>query len=156
MAPGPLEVRALIRDDEIHGAFPLMAQLRDRIDPATFVAEVRRQAIQGYELWGGFDAGRLVVLAGVRRTHTLSRGEHVFVDDLVTVEAERGHGYGTAMLRWLAERAARQGLARIYLDSRATARGFYEQLGFSFMTSIPASIEVETLRAGSSGTSEAQ
>lgn len=134
-------------EGEIAAAFPLMAELRDRIAADTFVAEVRRQQVEGYELLGGFEAGRLVVLAGVRRTHTLSRGEHLFVDDLVTTGEFRGRGHGAAMLRWLAARAAREGVARIHLDSRATARGFYAQLGFRFTTSIPACIDVEALLA---------
>jgi hypothetical protein len=33
----------------------------------------------------------------------------------------------------------------ICLDSRATARGFYERLGFEFRTSIPSWISAERL-----------
>ena len=102
-----------------------------------FLAEVRRQAIQEYRLYGGYEDGRLVVLAGVRRSHTLSRGEHLFVDDLVTAEDARGRGHGRAMLEWLGLQAAAQGIPRIYLDSRATAKGFYERAGYTFLTSTP-------------------
>ena len=56
----------------------------------------------------------------------------------------RGKGYGRELLRGVASRAA-GGLARIHLDSRATAKGFYEKLGFRFHTSIPCGIEVEEL-----------
>ena len=54
------------------------------------------------------------------------------------------------MIRWLAERAAAQGVKRIHLDSRSTARGFYEKAGFVFATSIPCSVDVDdpSLRAG--------
>ena len=78
-----------------------------------------------------------MALAGVRRSHTLSRGEHLFVDDLVTAEDVRGRGHGRAMLDWLGEQAAAEGIPRVYLDSRATAKGFYERAGFTFLTSIP-------------------
>src|SRR4051794_26673275 len=91
---------------EITEAFSLMSVLRDRIRPETFLAEVRRQQCQGYQLVGGFEDGALVALAGIRRTHTLSRGEHMFVDDLVTDERARGQGHGAALLRWVAARAA--------------------------------------------------
>jgi GNAT superfamily N-acetyltransferase len=140
-----MEIRELISDADILAAFPLMAELRARLSRDTFLAEVRRQQVEGYRLIGAFEAGALVALAGIRRSHTLSRGEHLFVDDLVTIEARRGDGFGTAVLRWLAARAAGQGLSRIYLDSRATARGFYEQLGFEMMTSIPCRIDVSVL-----------
>jgi GNAT superfamily N-acetyltransferase len=136
-----MDIRELRTDGEIAGAFPLMRALRDRLREEAFLAEIRRQQVEGYRLYGGFDGERLVCLAGVRRSHTLSRGEHLFVDDLVTLEAERGKGRGAAMLRWLGERARAEGLARIYLDSRATAKGFYEKQGFTFLTSIPCWLE---------------
>lgn len=134
--------KTLTTDEELTGAFPLMGMLRDRIHAETFVNEVRCQQQDGYELIGGFDEGRLVTLAGIRRAHTLSRGEHLFVDDLVTDESVRGRGYGTVMMEWLATRARAEGLDRIYLDSRITARGFYERLGFVFHTSIPCWLAV--------------
>ncbi len=132
-----MEIRELRTDAEIATAFSLTAELRDRIREDTFLREVRRQQIEGYRLYGGFDGDRLVCLAGVRRSHTLARGEHLFVDDLVTLEKERGKGWGAQMIAWLAERARAEGLPRIYLDSRATAKGFYEKQGFTMLTSIP-------------------
>ena len=137
-----LDIHELRSDSEITAAFPLMSALRDRIRADTFLADVRRQQIQGYELIGAFADGRLVALAGVRRTHTLSRGEHLFVDDLVTDAPVQGAGHGSALMRWLAERAAAEGLKRIDLDSRITAKGFYERLGFTFHTSIPCWLDV--------------
>jgi GNAT superfamily N-acetyltransferase len=146
-----LTIRELRSDGEIAAAFPLMSSLRDRIAAGTFLAEVRRQQIEGYELVGAFADDRLVALAGVRRTHTLARGEHLFVDDLVTSEAERGKGHGRALLRWLAGRARAEGLAQIHLDSRFTAKGFYEREGFTFKTSIPCSLEVRNYLAPPGG-----
>jgi len=144
----PLDVRELTTDEEIAAAFPLMRALRDRLREETFLAEVRRQNVEGYKLIGGFEGGRLVALAGIRRTHTLARGEHLFVDDLVTAEGERGKGFGREILHWLARRAAAEGLSRICLDSRFTAKGFYERLGFQFRTSVPAWIDVGDLLDG--------
>jgi GNAT superfamily N-acetyltransferase len=138
-----MDFRELTTDAELSSAFPLMSALRDRIQEATFLAEVRRQQIEGYRLYGAFEGDRLVCLAGVRRTHTLARGEHLFVDDLVTLADERGKGHGKALLAWLAARAAEQGVKRIHLDSRSTAKGFYEKVGFVFATSIPCSVDVD-------------
>ena len=147
-APAPqLVIRPLDTDAEIAGAFPLMSCLRDGIAAETFVNEVRRQQRDGYVLAGGFDdSGKLVTLAGFRTSRTLGRGPHLFVDDLVTDPAEQGRGYGTAMIAWLRRRAAEQGLPRVWLDSRATAKGFYEQLGFTFITAIPCWIDVQDAR----------
>ena len=137
-----MDFRTLTTHREIADAYPLMATLRDRIRPDTFVEEVRRQQRDGYELIGGFDGDRLVALAGFRRGHTLSRGPHLFVDDLVTDESARGRGHGRAMMEFVIERARSEGLPRVYLDSRNTARGFYERVGFTFHTSIPCWIDV--------------
>lgn len=133
-----LTIRPLDNDAEIAAAFPLMSCLRDRISAERFVDDVRRQQRDGYVLAGGFDgSGKLVTLAGFRASHTLGRGPHLFVDDLVTNTSEQGRGYGTAMIAWLRNRAAEQGLPRVWLDSRATAKEFYEQIGFTFITAIP-------------------
>lgn len=144
-----LDYRELTSDADFVAAFPLMSSLRDRIREDTFLAEVRRQQIEGYRLIGAFDGAKLVSLAGVRRTHTLARGEHLFVDDLVTLSDERGKGHGRSLLAWLAARASEQGVRRIHLDSRSTAKGFYEKAGFVFATSIPCSVDVDnpSLRA---------
>jgi GNAT superfamily N-acetyltransferase len=135
-------IRELRTDADIAAAFPVMSMLRDRVQRETFVAEIRRQQLQGYELIGAFDGNELVALAGVRRTHTLSRGEHLFVDDLVTAEAARGRGHGRSLLKWLAERCMAEGVPRIYLDSRNSAMTFYQKMGFHFNTSVPCYIEL--------------
>lgn len=140
-----MQIRLLETDADILAAFPLMSVLRDRIKAETFLAEIRRQQRDGYQLIGGFVDGRLVALAGSRPGHTLSRGEHVFVDDLVTDPDRRGDGHGTAMLAWIAARAKAAGVPRIYLDSRLTAKGFYEQVGFTMLSSIPCWIDVDRL-----------
>lgn len=140
-----MQVRELSSDAEITAAYPLARELRDRIREDSFLAEVRRQQSESYRLYGGFEGERLVSLAGVRRSHTLSRGEHLFVDDLVTAEAARGRGHGAEMMRGLAAVAAAQGIPRVYLDARLTAKGFYEGLGFTFLTAIPCWIDTDGL-----------
>jgi GNAT superfamily N-acetyltransferase len=147
-------IRALRSDSDIAAAYPLMAMLRDRIRPETFLNEVRRQQIQGYELIGCFEGTRLAALAGVRRTHTLSRGEHLFVDDLVTDVALRGRGYGRALLHWLGERCLAEGMQLIYLDSRNTAITFYERLGFQFLSSVPCYLDLHDSTTQSRGSAD--
>lgn len=140
-----MEIRELQTDADILEAYPLMKALRERIARDTFLDEVRLQQAAGYRLLAAYEHGKPIVLAGIRRAHTLSRGDHLFVDDLVTDESARAAGHGRAMMRFLAREAAKQGIPRIYLDARITARGFYEKLGFIFHTSIPCWIDVERL-----------
>jgi GNAT superfamily N-acetyltransferase len=140
-----MDVRELTTDAQITDAFPLMHELRERLLAETFLDDVRRQQAEGYHLYGLFVDGTLVSLAGVRRTHTLARGEHLFVDDLVTAKAYQRNGFGRELLREIARGAFLQAVPRIYLDSRAAAKGFYEKVGFTMHTSIPCWIEVEKL-----------
>ena len=140
-----MEVRELTSAGDIESAFPLMHELRERLRAETFLDEIRRQQAEGYRLYGLYADGTLVSLAGVRRTHTLARGEHLFVDDLVTAKGYQRNGFGRELMRELARGAFLQGIPRIYLDSRLTAKGFYEAVGFTMHTSIPCWIEVEKL-----------
>ena len=140
-----MDIREIDTDAAIMQTYPLMKALRERITRDTFLGEVRRQQAGGYRLLAGYENGKPIVLAGIRRAHTLSRGDHLFVDDLVTDESVRASGHGRAMMHYLAREAAVLGIPRIYLDSRITAKEFYEKLGFTFHTSIPCWIDVERL-----------
>jgi len=145
MMTSDFEMRGLDSDDAIRAAYPVMAELRPHLAQADFLATVRAQERDGYRLLGGYASGRLVSLAGYRIARTLARGEHLFVDDLVTAKAAQRHGYGKAMLVRLARIAAEHGLSRLWLDSRDTALTFYERVGFSVHTSKPCWIDAETL-----------
>src|SRR5437899_1640111 len=137
-----LQVRELESDAEIRAALPLMRFLRERLvaDADAFLEQVRRQEEEGYRLIGGYVDDKLVTLAGVRPQHTLARGPHAFVDDLVTLPQEQGKGYGTALLNHIAAQAAENGLPKVYLDARASALSYYDKLGFRFLTSVPCRI----------------
>ena len=141
-----MSITELTTDADLTRAFPVMAHLRDRTRPETFVTEIRRQQAEGYHLLARLDdTGRIVALAGYRESHTLFRGPHLFVDDLVTAPESRGQGHATALLRHIAQHARTRGIARVYLDSRNTAQGFYRQLGFTFHTSVPCYIDAAAL-----------
>ncbi|MDB5293835.1 MAG: GCN5-related N-acetyltransferase [Phycisphaerales bacterium] len=142
-----MQFRVLSTDEQIVAAFPLMVELRPHLETDSFLASVRLQEREGFRLVGGFSGSTLVVLAGVRESRTLMRGPHLFVDDLVTLTSEQGKGHGKAMLRWLAAEAAGRGIARIYLDSRDTALGFYRRVGFEAQTSVVCRIAVDQFLA---------
>jgi N-acetylglutamate synthase-like GNAT family acetyltransferase len=149
MAKVALNVEELTSREAIARSFPLMKQLRERIQEATYVDEVERQRKDGYRLFAGSLNGNLVALAGIRHSHTLSRGEHVFVDDLVVSETQRTSGIGAAMMGWLADWTVQQGAPMVFLDSRDTAKDFYKKLGFKMLSSIPCMATPETVKSRS-------
>jgi GNAT superfamily N-acetyltransferase len=141
--PAIATIRILSSASDLSEAFLVMRGLRPHVESLQdFTALLARQAVEGYTLAGGYAADRLVTLAGYRLTCTLARGPHLFVDDLATAATDRGKGYGLQMIEWLRTTARNAGVARIYLDSRDTAVRFYEQAGFTFLTSRPCWIDV--------------
>lgn len=140
-----LSIRELTAEADLRDVFPLVRVLRPRlVDVSTFLDHVRRQSGEGYVLAVGYVGGRPVVVAGYRVGSTLARGPHLFVDDLVTDPAEQGKGHASAMLDWLRGRAVAAGVEKVYLDSRDSAVGFYEQYGFTFLTSMPCWVDAAT------------
>jgi hypothetical protein len=52
------------------------------------------------------------------------------------------------LMQWLGRWADAQGLAKIYLDSRDSAKGFYCKVGFEMSSSIPCGVAIEKLVKG--------
>ena len=108
-------------------AFPLIRQLRTALDEAEFLQRVRRQSHGGYELVGAYRDGRLIGVMGMRPVHTLARGPHLHVDDLVVDEAVRGSGAGRALMAYAEADARARGMGAVLLDARPDAIPFYER-----------------------------
>lgn len=124
-------------DEEILRCYPVMVLLRPHLVPDSFLEAVRTQQREGYTLAGGEVDGRVVVVAGFRLQHMLSRGKFMYVDDLVTHDTVRSHGYGEQMFGWLQECARAEGCSLLDLDSgvqRMGAHRFY----FRQRMTIPA------------------
>lgn len=124
--------RIATTDAEIEACFPVMKELRTHLDEREFLARIRMQQRQGYELAYIAVGGRPVALAGFRVGENLAWGRFLYVDDLVTAAEHRSRGYGAALLRWLCEVAKERGCRELHLDSgvqRADAHRFYRREG---------------------------
>jgi GNAT superfamily N-acetyltransferase len=102
-----------------------MRELRPHFDDEAgfvrWVDEVQRP--EGYRVVAVFEDGsdEAVAVAGFRVGHMLSRGRHLYVDDLSTLPSARRRGYGRALLDWLDEEARREECDRLHLDSGVEA-----------------------------------
>jgi GNAT superfamily N-acetyltransferase len=115
---------------EIADAFPLVSELRAKLGKDEFIAGVLRQQQQhGYELIAAFDPGIVGVL-GMRPVHTLARGWHLHIDDLVVSQDQQKRGIGRALLSFAETDAKSKGMTALFLDSVKDAMGFYENCGF--------------------------
>ena len=132
------------QSDEVHtrrleprewaAVFPIIAQLRPHLDAAQFLDRVRRQSHAGYELVGAYRDGRLIGVLGMRPVHTLVRGPHLHVDDIVIEESERRAGGGRALMAYAEADARARGMKGVFLDARPAAIGFYQALGYALHT----------------------
>jgi GNAT superfamily N-acetyltransferase len=114
---------------EIQKCHAVMRELRPKFEQAgDFVAQVRRQQKQGYQIAFVTESGEVRAVAGYRYLESLFSGKFLYVDDLVTREKDRSRGFGGDLLDWLFGEAVAQGCARLELDSgvqRADAHRFY-------------------------------
>ena len=62
---------------------------------------------------------KVVSVAGYRIYSNLFMGKHLYIDDLVTTNAEGSKGYGEQLLQWLRDIAVSEGCWFFHLDSGA-------------------------------------
>ncbi len=127
-----MQIRIAQSDDDIARCFAVMVQLRPHLEKEFFVPLIRSMIQDGYQLAYLEAEARVHAVAGFRITTMLARGRHMYVDDLVTNDADRSRGYGAQLLRWLAEQARAAGCQEIDLDSgvqRHAAHRFYFRHG---------------------------
>src|SRR2546421_7333502 len=108
--------------------FSIVVQLRPHLTEEEFLRQVRQQSHGGYELVGAFRGGRIVGVLGMRPVHTLARGPHLHVDDIIVDEAERRTGGGRALMIYAEADARARGMAAIFLDAPPVAIGFYKAM----------------------------
>jgi ribosomal protein S18 acetylase RimI-like enzyme len=117
------------QDDAIAACFPMMHALRPHLtDVPEFVAQVRRQAKDGYRLLALWVDDAVVACAGYRVSENLVRGRNLYVDDLVTAADARSRGYGDQLFDALVAQARAEGCQAFVLDSGVTngaAHRFY-------------------------------
>ena len=115
--------------EEIRRCFPVMRELRTHFtDADKFLERVQRQQKEGYQIAFVESEGEVRAVAGYRFLESLFSGKNLYVDDLVTREADRSKGFGANLLDWLIEHARERGCETVELDSgvqRFDAHRFY-------------------------------
>ena len=118
-------------DDDV---LPVLRELRPHLTAASFTDVYREGHEQGLRFTAAYVDDRCVGVAGWRVMATTASGRKLYVDDLVTVEAQRSRGVGRALLDELVERARAAGCQVLDLDSgvqREHAHRFYRREGFA-------------------------
>lgn len=124
-------------DADVETVYPVIHQLRDQISLGTFSARYRGMYERdGYRIVGLFVGDECRAAAGYRFILNLAHGRSLYVDDLVTGEQWRSHGYGAALLGYLVDLARDRGVDAVRLSSgteREDAHRFYQREGFAFV-----------------------
>ena len=124
-----MQIELAETDAEILACHPVMAELRPHVSRQAFVERVRTQiARHDYHLAYVASGGAVSAVAGFRVSECLAWGNFLYVDDLVTGEADRSKGFGEALMGWLVEHARERGCDELHLDSgvqRFAAHRFY-------------------------------
>lgn len=114
-------------------SFGLMRVLRPHLDNAdAYVAQLQRQAAQGYRLLAAVQDEQIVGLAGYRELENLLYGRFVYVDDLVISPALQGSGLGGQLLDQVRQQARQMDCDHFVLDTglhMALAQRFYFRQG---------------------------
>jgi GNAT superfamily N-acetyltransferase len=129
-----MDVTIAESDAEIAACYPLMRELRPHIAEGAFVSRIRTAEKSGYRLVHIVDADAPVAVAGIRVGENLAWGKFLYIDDLVTAANQRSRGYGSRLLAWIREYAAKEGCSQLHLDSgaqRLDAHRFYVREGIS-------------------------
>ncbi|MBV6288783.1 GNAT family N-acetyltransferase [Pseudomonas aegrilactucae] len=114
-------------------SFDVMRVLRPQVtDVAAYVAQLLRQAEQGYRLLAACDGEQVVGLAGYRLLENLLYGRFIYVDDLVVSPALQRSGLGAQLLGAVREEAVQHGCDHFVLDTglhMPLAQRFYFRQG---------------------------
>lgn len=113
---------------------PAILDLRPQLADVDLVAMVTEMFGEGFQLiFIEAEDGTAAAVCGYRCQQDLFNGKHVHINDLGTLPAYRGRGYGGALLDFVFEEAKSRGLSIITLDSghkRFAAHRLYLNKGF--------------------------
>lgn len=109
-----MEIRELNGETERHKAVPILRQLWSNTDPDEVLAWTGEEQ---YRLFGRFDGGDMVGVAGVLVTELLHHARHAWLYDLVIDEPHRGAGHGTALIQFVEKWAEERGCEYVALAS---------------------------------------
>ncbi len=123
-------------DEQIQITFAVMHQLRPHLTADTYVAKIRELMTErGYQLAALLgEAGEVRAVAGYHLDRMLYCDRLLLLDDFVTDERVRSHGYGRRLLTWLKEEARAHNCTEVHLISNVKREGahrFYFRENFA-------------------------
>lgn len=112
-----IEIFIANTDAEIEACFPAFSAVRPHIEPKNFLAQVRRQQTQSYQILALRHEGRVKSAAGFRFAEFLAWGKVLYIDDLTTLPDETSKGFAGSLLDWLINHARTYHCQGVHLDT---------------------------------------
>jgi GNAT superfamily N-acetyltransferase len=115
-------------DERLASVYPVMKELRTDLSERDFYERYAAGHEDGYRMAAIFDGDECRAAAGYRLFTNFVSGRHLYIDDLVTAERWRSHGYGRLLNKYLLELARNEDCTSVQLDSdtrRRDAHRFY-------------------------------
>jgi GNAT superfamily N-acetyltransferase len=115
-------------DGRLAAVFPVMRELRSHLSEQELARLYETGYPDGYRIAAVFDGDECRACAGYRLLTNFVSGRHMYIDDLVTAERWRSHGYGRLLNKYLVELASHERCTSVQLDSntrRRDAHRFY-------------------------------
>jgi GNAT superfamily N-acetyltransferase len=115
-------------EDRLKAVYPVFRELRPHLSEEELAKGYAADYRSGFRIAAVFDGDDCRAVAGYRILTNFVSGRHIYVDDLVTAEAWRSHGYGRLLNKYLVELARKEGCGSVQLDSathRVKAHRFY-------------------------------
>jgi GNAT superfamily N-acetyltransferase len=131
-----IDIQQCESDADIINCWEVMHALRPHLQQHEFVPIVKEMMTEGYQLAFIEDDGKAVAAIGYRYLQYLYNGKHIYIDDLSTLPAARGKGYGGMLLDYVAAIAKEKGYAAVTLDSgylRTDAHWLYLNNNFTMV-----------------------
>ena len=123
-----MEIKIANTDAEIMACLPVIKELRPNVEGSNFIERVKKMGVQGYKIAYLAKRGKPVACMGFREMEMLYTGPSLYIDDLVTLSAERSKGCGEALIKWAVDYARSRNHKVVHLDSgtqRHDAHRFY-------------------------------
>ncbi len=103
--------------EEISQCQTAIVALRPHLSAQDYLPRMSQVLAAGARLLRLTDEGQVRSVAVIRVSYYLHRGKNLNIDDLVSLPADRGKGYASALLDWIRQYALSEGCQTIDLDS---------------------------------------
>jgi len=131
-----MEIKICASDDDIAKCWQVIVELRPHLIESEFINTVKEMVSEGYQLAFIEEDGKAAAAIGYRYLQYLYNGKHIYIDDLSTLPAARGKGYGGKLLDFVEAEAKAKGYKVVTLDSghqRFDAHRLYLNKGFKIV-----------------------